>query len=74
MINEILKSSPLKNVLISSKIKAPAKKTEILWIMSDGTIKVWVKADKENGKANQKLLDFLKKIVNIPLVSIDIVS
>lgn len=49
---------------VKIKVIPNAKKSEFAGEMSDGTIKIRVKAIPENGKANVELLNFLEKSTN----------
>lgn len=54
----MLQDIPLhQNVKV--KVIPRAKKTEIVGTMSDGIIKIRVRAVPEDGRANKELLDFL---------------
>lgn len=46
---------------VKIKVIPRAKKTEIIWIMDDNSVKIKLKAIPEDGKANIELLDFLDK-------------
>lgn len=51
-----------------------SSKTEIAGIMDDETIKIRIKAVPEKGKANNELIKFLSKELNIPKENISIIS
>ena len=53
------------SVVLEVKVIPRAKKTEVSGFMSDGTLKVKLKAVPEDGKANHELITFLSKELNI---------
>jgi uncharacterized protein (TIGR00251 family) len=59
---------------ISVKVTPRAKKTEVIGVMEDGTIRVRVAAVPEEGKANQALIEFLARVLDIPASAIDIMG
>ena len=65
--SELKKKSPL---YIKVKVQSKAPKTEITDQMSDGTYKIKVAAQPIRGKANEELLKFLKKSLNLSDVQI----
>jgi hypothetical protein len=62
------------SVLFTVKVIPKAKKTEVLGLMSDGTVKIKLKAVPEDGKANHELITFLSKELNIAPSHITIMS
>ena len=59
---------------ITVKVTPRAKKTEVVGLMEDGTIRIRVAAVPEAGAANQALIDFLAKALGIPASQIDIMG
>ncbi len=57
---------------ISVRITPRMSKNEISEILEDGTIKIRLTAPPVDGKANQALIEFLSKILQVPASSIDI--
>ena len=43
-------------------------------IMSDGTLKIYLKSAPEKGKANNELIKYLSKMLNITLNEISVIS
>jgi uncharacterized protein (TIGR00251 family) len=60
-------------VRIKIKVTPSSPKDEITGVMSDGTIKIRIHAAPEHGKANAKLIQFLKSETGIPESHIDII-
>ena len=56
------------------KVRPKSAKTEISEILSDGTIKIRIKAAPEKGKANAELIKFLASELNIHKSKISILS
>jgi len=63
-----------KEVYFRVKVLPGAGKTEFLDKMSDGTIKIAVKAAPENGKANQELIKFLATELGVRKYQVKIIS
>jgi uncharacterized protein (TIGR00251 family) len=63
-----------RGAALAIRVIPRARKTEISEIMSDGTIKIKVTAPPVDGKANQALVDFLAKILDIPPSNIEIIA
>jgi hypothetical protein len=63
-----------KEIYLKVKVSPSAGKTELLGVMSDGTIKIAVAATPENNKANLELLKFLAKELEVRKYQIRIVS
>lgn len=55
----------LQDIVIGENVKIKviprSRKTEFIWIMDDGSIKIKLKAIPEDGKANKELISFLRK-------------
>jgi uncharacterized protein (TIGR00251 family) len=56
------------------RVTPRASKNEIVDILSDGTIKVHLTAPPVEGKANEALLKFLAKVLDVPLKQFDLVA
>lgn len=52
---------PRDQYTLSIKVIPRAKKTEYVWQMDDGTLKIRLHAVPEDGKANDELLRFLEQ-------------
>jgi len=74
MINDIKKQLKENDSYVRIKVLPKSSQNEIVDIMEDGTIKIRIKAAPEKGKANQELIKFLSKKLNIPKNSISIIS
>jgi len=59
---------------LTVKITPKASKSEFFSVLSDGTLKIRIKAVPENGKANKELISFLAKELWINKQNIEIVS
>lgn len=59
---------------LSVRITPRMPKNEISEILEDGTIKIRLTAPPVDGKANQALIDFLSKILQVPASSIEIIA
>jgi uncharacterized protein (TIGR00251 family) len=51
-----------------------ASKNEIVEILSDGTVKVHLTAPPVEGKANEALLKFLAKVLNVPQRQLEVIA
>ena len=67
-------SNALIGAAIAVKVTPRAKATEVAGLMDDGTIKIRVAAAPEAGAANNALIGFLSKALNIPANQIDIMG
>jgi uncharacterized protein (TIGR00251 family) len=56
------------------RVTPRASKNEIVDILSDGTVKVHLTAPPVEGKANEALLKFLAKVLEIPVKHLEIVA
>lgn len=63
-----------KGAAIAVRVTTRARKTEIVEIQSSGTIKIRVTAPPVDGKANDALIVFLSKVLDIPKSHIEIVA
>ncbi len=67
-------SNALIGAAITVKVTPRAKATEVTGLMADGTIKIRVAAAPEDGAANNALVGFLSRALNIPTHHIDIMG
>jgi len=56
------------------KVIPRAKKTEFVTTMSDGTLKIRLKAVPEKGHANEELINFLVESLHLSKEDIEIIS
>jgi len=56
------------------RVTPRASKNEIVDILSDGTVKVHLTAPPVEGKANEALLKFLAKVLDVPLKQLELVA
>ncbi len=63
-----------KGAALAVRVTPRASKNEIVDILSDGTVKVHLTAPPLEGKANAALLEFLAKVLDVPLKQLDIVA
>jgi uncharacterized protein len=63
-----------KGSALAVRVTPRASKDEIVEILSDGTVKVHLTAPPIEGKANQALLKFLSKVLDVPEKKLDIVA
>lgn len=56
------------------KVIPRAKKTEFVTTMSDGTLKIRLKAVPEKGRANEELIHFLADALHLRPEEIEIIS
>jgi hypothetical protein len=63
-----------KGAALAVRLTPRASKNEIVEILSDGTVKVHVTAPPVEGKANEVLLKFLSKVLDVPISSLEIVA
>jgi len=59
---------------ISVRVTPRSSKNEISEILEDGTIKIKLTAPPVDGKANEALIEFLAKVLNIKANQLDIVA
>lgn len=59
---------------VAVRITPRMAKNEIYDILDDGTIKIRLTAPPVDGKANQALVEYLAKVLNIPPSSIEIIA
>ena len=63
-----------KEIYFNVKVIVGAPKTEVREEMADGTIKVAVAAQPEKGEANQELINYLAKILEVRKYQVKIIS
>jgi uncharacterized protein (TIGR00251 family) len=63
-----------KGAALAVRVTPRASKNEIVDILSDGTVKVHLTAPPLEGKANEALLKFLAKVLEIPVKQLEIVA
>jgi uncharacterized protein len=63
-----------KGSALAVRVTPRASKDEIVEILSDGTVKVHLTAPPVEGKANESLLKFLAKVLDVPMRNLDIVA
>jgi uncharacterized protein (TIGR00251 family) len=59
---------------LAVRVTPRASKNEIVDILSDGTVKVHLTAPPVEGKANEALLKFLAKVLDVPIRQLEIVA
>lgn len=59
---------------ISVRVNPRSPKNEISEILQDGTIKVRLTAPPVDGKANQALIEFIAKVLDVKTNQVDIVA
>ncbi len=59
---------------IAVRVTPRASRNKIAEILPDGTIKIHIAAPPVDGEANEKLIDFLSDVLNIPKSRLDIVA
>jgi hypothetical protein len=59
---------------ITVKVTPRARKTEVIGLMEDGTLRIRVAAPPVEGAANEALIAFLAEILSLPKSQIDIVG
>lgn len=63
-----------RGAALAIRVTPRARKDEIVEILSDQTIKIRLTAPPVEGKANQALIEFLAKVLDVPRSKIDIVA
>lgn len=63
-----------KEIHFKVKVIPGAPKTELREEMADGTIKVALAAKPENGEANQELINYLAKLLEVRKYQVKIIS
>ncbi len=65
---------PNEKTHLRIKVTTKQPKTEYMGTLDDGTIKIRLKAVPEKGKANEELIRFLAKEMNIAKGRIEVIS
>lgn len=60
-------------VILQVKVSPQTKKL-IHQVLADGSVKVYLKAPPEKGKANQQLIEYLSKVLEINVKDLEIMS
>ena len=63
-----------KGAAITVKVLPRAKRTELVGVMDDGTVRIRVAAAPEDGAANEELVEFLSETLAVPKDQIEIVG
>ena len=67
-------SDARQGAAITVKVQPRARKTEVVGLLADGTIKIKVAAPPVNGAANKALVAFLSQTLSLPANQIDIIA
>jgi uncharacterized protein (TIGR00251 family) len=59
---------------LAVRVTPRASRNEIVEVLSDGTVKVHLTAPPVEGKANEALLKFLAKILDVPRSRLEVVA
>ncbi len=59
---------------IAVRVTPRASRNKIVEILADGTIKIHIAAPPVDGEANEKLIEFLSDVLNIPRSRLEIVA
>jgi uncharacterized protein (TIGR00251 family) len=63
-----------KGAALAIRVTPRASKNEIVDILSDGTVKIRLTAPPIEGQANEALVKFLSKVLDVPISSLEIVA
>jgi uncharacterized protein (TIGR00251 family) len=63
-----------RGAALALRVTPRASKNEIVEVLSDGTVKVHLTSPPVEGKANEALLKFLAKILDVPISHLEIVA
>jgi len=63
-----------KGAALAIRVTPRASKNEIVDILSDGTVKIQLTAPPVEGQANEALVKFLSKVLDVPISSLEIVA
>jgi uncharacterized protein (TIGR00251 family) len=63
-----------KGAALAIRVTPRASRNEISEIQSDGTVKIRLTAPPVEGKANEALVEFLAKVLDLPASKIEIVA
>jgi uncharacterized protein (TIGR00251 family) len=67
-------SNGKRGIALPVRVIPRASRNEVVEILSDHTVKIRLKAPPVEGKANEELVKFLSKILDIPKSKIEIVG
>jgi uncharacterized protein len=70
----LLRLQAQHSLVLALKITPKAPRTAWAGVLDDGTIKVRVAAPPEKGKANDELVRFLARQLNVPPANVEILS
>jgi len=63
-----------KGAALAVRVTPRASKDEIVEVLSDGTVKVHLVAPPVEGKANEALIKFMAKILDVPPSRVNVVA
>jgi uncharacterized protein (TIGR00251 family) len=63
-----------RGIALPVRVIPRASRNEIVEILSDQTVKIRLKAPPVEGKANEELIKFLSKVLDIPKTNFEIVG
>ncbi len=63
-----------RGAALAIRVTPRARKDEIVDVLADQTIKIRLTAPPVEGKANQALIEFLAKVLDVPETKIDIIA
>jgi uncharacterized protein len=63
-----------KGAALAVRVTPRASRNEISEVLSDGTVKIHLTAPPVDGEANEALLRFLAKILQVPVTNLDVVA
>jgi uncharacterized protein (TIGR00251 family) len=63
-----------KGAALAIRVTPRASRNEIVEVLSDGTVRIRLTAPPVEGKANEALVEFLSKVLDVPASKIEIVA
>lgn len=63
-----------RGAALAVRVIPRARKDEIVGIMADGTLKIRLKAPPVDGKANQALVRFMARVLQVPKSQVELVA
>jgi hypothetical protein len=63
-----------KGAALAIRVTPRASRNEIVEVLADGTVKIRLTAPPVEGKANDALVEFLAKVLEVPRAAIEIVA
>jgi uncharacterized protein (TIGR00251 family) len=63
-----------RGAALAIRVTPRARKTEIVEILADHTIKIRLTAPPVEGKANEALIEFMAKVLDVPRSKVEIVA